>query len=95
MTGGDPDRGRLAVTRYGCDTCHTIPGVSRANGKVGPPLAGVASRVYLAGHVPNTPANMQDWIEHPHAHDQQTVMPETGITTQEARDVAAYMYTLT
>jgi putative membrane protein len=94
MTGGDPDRGQQAITRYGCDTCHTIPGVTRARGNVGPPLAGVASRVYLAGHIANTPLNMQEWIQHPHAHDPQTVMPETGITPQDARDVAAYLYTL-
>jgi cytochrome c oxidase assembly factor CtaG len=94
MTGGDPQRGQHAITQYGCDTCHTIPGVSRAQGKVGPPLGGVASRIYLAGHVPNTPANMEDWIQHPHALDAQTVMPETGISPQEARDVAAYLYTL-
>jgi cytochrome c1 len=50
--------------------------------------------VYLAGHLPNTPANMQEWIQRPHSHDPQTVMPETGITAQEARDVAAYLYTL-
>jgi cytochrome c oxidase assembly factor CtaG/cytochrome c2 len=94
MTGGDPERGRHAITKYGCDTCHTIPGVRSARGRVGPPLAGIASRVYIAGHLPNTPVNMQDWIQRPHAHDPQTVMPETGITPQEARDVAAYLYTL-
>jgi cytochrome c oxidase assembly factor CtaG len=94
MTGGDPDRGRLAISKYGCDTCHTIPGVRTARGQVGPPLTGVAGRVYLAGHLPNTPTNMQDWIQHPHAHDPLTVMPETGISPQEARDVSAYLYTL-
>jgi putative membrane protein len=94
MTGGDPRRGVDAIARHGCDTCHTIPGVRSARGKVGPPLAGVASRVYLAGHLPNTPENMQQWIQHPHRHDPLTVMPETGITLQEARDVAAYLYTL-
>jgi cytochrome c oxidase assembly factor CtaG len=94
MTGGDPDRGRDAIARYGCDTCHTIPGVRTARGRVGPPLDGIASRVYIAGHLPNTPENLQDWIQHPHAHDPQTVMPETGITARDTRDVAAYLYTL-
>jgi cytochrome c oxidase assembly factor CtaG len=94
MTGGDPERGRDAIAKYGCDTCHTIPGIRSARGQVGPPLGGIASRVYIAGHLPNTPDNMQDWIQHPHAHDAQTVMPETGISPQESRDVAAYLYTL-
>lgn len=94
MTGGNPERGREAIHQYGCGTCHTIPGVRTARGRVGPPLEGVASRVYLAGHLPNNPVNMQDWIQRPHSHDPQTVMPETGISAQEARDVAAYLYTL-
>jgi len=94
MTGGDPDRGRAIVAKYGCDTYHTIPGVRTATARVGPPLDGVATRVYIAGHVPNTPRNMQDFIRYPHRHDPLTVMPETGVTEQDARDLAAYLYTL-
>jgi hypothetical protein len=94
MTGGDPSRGRAEINKYGCDTCHTIPGVRTATGRVGPPLQGVASRVYLAGHVPNTPGNMQDWIRYPHRHDSLTVMPETGVSEQDGRDLAAFLYTL-
>jgi cytochrome c2 len=94
LTGGDPDRGRAIVAKYGCDTCHTIPGVRTAKARVGPPLDGVATRVYIAGHVPNTPGNMQDFIRYPHRHDPLTVMPEAGVTEQDARDLAAYLYTL-
>src|SRR5581483_11986651 len=94
LTGGDPERGRAIVAKYGCDTCHTIPGVRTAKARVGPPLEGVASRVYIAGHVPNTPGNMTDFIRYPHRHDPLTVMPETGVTEQDARDLAAYLYTL-
>jgi putative membrane protein len=94
MTGGDPNRGSEALTSYGCDTCHTIPGIRSARGLVGPPLTSVGSRVYLAGRVPNTPANITRWIQHPHAIDDKTAMPETGVTDQDARDIAAYLYTL-
>jgi cytochrome c2 len=94
MTGGDPDRGRDAIPRYGCDTCHTIPGIRTARGLVGPPLAQIAVRVYLAGQLPNTPANMQMWIRHPHGVEPRTVMPETGVTETDGRDIAAYLYTL-
>jgi putative membrane protein len=94
LTGGDPNRGRAIVAKYGCDTCHTIPGVRTARARVGPPLEGVATRVYIAGHVPNTPGNMEDFIRYPHRHDPLTVMPETGVTEQDARDLAAYLYTL-
>ena len=37
-TGGDAERGRAALRRYGCDACHLIPGVRGADGLVGPSL---------------------------------------------------------
>jgi cytochrome c2 len=61
---------------------------------VGPPLAGVANRVYLGGVVTNTPENMIAWIVDPRAIDPQTAMPVTGISAEDARDVTAYLYTL-
>jgi cytochrome c2 len=79
---------------YGCPTCHVIPGVRGATGKVGPPLTGVADRVYLAGRVANEPQNMIDWIRNPQKIDPQTAMPNTGVTERDARDIAAYLYTL-
>jgi cytochrome c oxidase assembly factor CtaG len=94
MTGGDPERGRQDMARYGCDTCHTIPGIRTARGLVGPPLTSLGARVYIAGHIPNTPSNLESWIQHPHAHDPQTAMPDTGVTDADARDMAAYLYTL-
>jgi cytochrome c1 len=94
MSGGDPERGKTAISRRGCPTCHTIPGVAGAHGLVGSPLAGVASRVYIGGVLPNTPANLVRWIENPPAVDPQTAMPNLGIGEREARDIAAYLYTL-
>ena len=58
------------------------------------PLTNIASRVYLAGRLPNSPPNMERWIQQPHAIDGQTAMPETGVTDDDARDIAAYLYTL-
>jgi cytochrome c len=94
MTGGDVTRGRAALAKYGCGTCHTIPGVNGANGLVGPPLTGIASRAYLAGRLPNSPGNMQRWIQHPQEVDPGQVMPEMGVGASDARDIVAYLYTL-
>ena len=94
LTGGDPDQGKLAIVKYGCDTCHTIPGVMTATATVGPPLAQVGLRSYLAGRIDNTPENMIKWIRQPHSVDPQTAMPETGVTERDGRDIAAYLYTL-
>ena len=94
MTGGTPARGRVAISRYGCSTCHTVPGVSGANGLVGPPLSQIASRVYLAGRLQNTPDNMIRWIQDPHGVDDKTAMPNLNVTEADARDIASYLYTL-
>ncbi|PYS45556.1 MAG: cytochrome C [Acidobacteria bacterium] len=94
MTGGDPTRGRTAISRYGCATCHTIPGIRGADALVGPPLTQMASRSYIAGVLPNTPDNMIRWIENPPQVDHLTVMPNLGVSERDARDIAGYLYTL-
>jgi cytochrome c2 len=94
IAGGDAARGRVAIRAYGCGTCHTIPGVRGADGLVGPPLAGVAARVYLGGVLPNSPDNMVRWIRSPHAVDSLTAMPDLGVSASDARDIATYLYTL-
>ncbi|MFL5508692.1 MAG: cytochrome c oxidase assembly protein [Gemmatimonadaceae bacterium] len=94
IAGADVDRGRTAIKRYGCGSCHNIPGVTGAAGLVGPPLDDVARRVYIAGVLPNEPDNMIRWIENPPAIDPKTAMPYMGVTTRDARDIAAYLYNL-
>jgi cytochrome c len=94
MTGGEPAHGKEVIGRYGCATCHTIPGVDGARGQVGPSLAGIAVRSYLAGKLPNTPPNMIKWIREPQEVQPGTAMPELGVTEQDGKDIAAYLYTL-
>ena len=94
LAAANPDRGRVAIRRYGCGSCHDIPGVVGADGMVGPPLATIAKRVYIAGVLPNEPDNLVKWIENPQGVDPKTAMPNMGVTTRDARDIAAYLYTL-
>jgi cytochrome c len=94
ITGGDPSRGPDLLRKYGCQSCHAIPGVVGANGLVGPPLAGIASRSYIGGVLPNAPDNMLRWIRDPKAVDPLTAMPNTGVTQSDARHIVAYLYTL-
>jgi cytochrome c2 len=89
---GDAERGRLLLRQFGCGSCHRIPGVADAQGTVGPPLDGVARRVYLAGLVPNSPERMARWIRAPKSFDPQTGMPELGVGEAHARDMVAYLY---
>ena len=94
LTNSDPERGRTAIRKYGCGSCHDIPGVGGAVGMVGPPLGTIAQRVFIAGVLPNEPDNMIRWIENPQAIDPKTAMPYMGVTPRDARDIAAYLYTL-
>ncbi|ANN77465.1 c-type cytochrome [Bordetella flabilis] len=91
---GDAGAGREALHQYLCVTCHAIPGVVGADRHVGPPLGGMADRLYIAGVLPNTPANMVHWLRHPTEVDPQSAMPDLGVTEQDARDIAAFLYTL-
>jgi len=34
------------------------------------------------------------WIRHPRDVEPRTVMPDTGVTEADGRDIAAYLYTL-
>ena len=94
LTGGDPARGPALLRQYGCARCHTIGGVPGADGLVGPPLTGIANRMYVGGVVTNTPDNLVRWIMNPKAIDAKTAMPAVGVTEAQARDIAAYLYTL-
>lgn len=94
IEGARPEQGPRAAVKYGCGGCHVIPGVRGARGKVGPPLAGVAERSYLAGILPNTPENLIRWIQFPQALEPGTAMPDLNVTDADARDLAAYLYAL-
>lgn len=94
VPGGDPAHGPALIRGYGCDGCHTVAGVRGADGKVGPPLSGIGERVYVAGVLPNTPENLVLWIMSPQAIQPGNAMPDMGVTEEEARHIAAYLYTL-
>ncbi|HVL36324.1 MAG TPA: c-type cytochrome [Burkholderiales bacterium] len=91
---GDAERGKRLLHEYGCAACHTIPGVRGAAGNTGPPLTGIARRVYLGGVLPNTPQNMAHWISGPQRFDPLTRMPDLGVAEADARDMVAHLYTL-
>jgi cytochrome c oxidase assembly factor CtaG len=94
LADGNVQAGKAKIEYYGCPTCHTIPGIRGADGLVGPPLNRIASRVYIGGVLTNTPDNMVRWLRDPHAVDRLTAMPNMHIPENDARDIAAYLYTL-
>jgi cytochrome c len=94
VPGGNPREGQLAMARYGCGSCHVIPGLVGADSHVGPPLDHFARRSYVGGVVPNTVDNLVLWIQSPQVINPQTAMPPLGVTEQDALHMAAYLYTL-
>lgn len=94
LTGGDAKVGEHLIYAYGCGSCHIIPGVAEANGTVGPTLQGFGSRYYIAGLLVNTPPNLFRWVSKPQEVDPANAMPDLGVTERQARDIAAYLYTL-
>lgn len=94
VAGGDAQRGKATIERYGCIACHTIPGVIGHGSNVGPPLTKMGLRAYVGGILPNTPDDLVRWLRNPPEVDPRTAMPNLGISEAEARDIAAYLYTL-
>ncbi len=94
VPGGDPQQGTVLIQRYGCGSCHTIQGAPGADGRVGPPLVNMLGRSFIAGKVQNTPENLVHWIQHPQEITPGTAMPDLGVTETEARDIAAYLYSI-
>lgn len=94
VAGGEPRRGVQLIRAYGCVDCHLIPGVRGANALVGPPLTRWAHRAYIAGMVPNTPENLIAWLYNPQQIHEMSAMPNVGLSAEEARHIAAYLYTI-
>jgi cytochrome c len=95
IDGGDPRLGRQAIRDFGCMSCHSVPGVTGADAWVGPPLDNWANRGIIAGREPNDPETLIAFLLDPKTVDPQTVMPVTGLSEEDARNIAAYLYTLT
>lgn len=94
IAGGDPARGQKIAERSACGACHEIPGVGWPKGRIGGSLEGFATRPLIAGRLPNQPGNLVRWVRDPTVLAPDTGMPATSLTVAEARDVAAFLYTL-
>ena len=94
LAGADPDRGRRIADRVACAACHQIPGIPWPRGRVGGSLDGFADRPLIAGRFPNQPRVLVRWLRDAPSLAPGTGMPPQALTAAEARDVAAYLYTL-
>ena len=94
MEGGNARHGKQLLAQYQCGSCHRIPDVEAARGSAGPSLERFALRSYVAGRWPNRQEVLVRWIASPQAMAPGTLMPDMGVSASDARDMAAYLYTL-
>jgi cytochrome c2 len=100
----DPEiqQGMSVIQKHRCGGCHTIPGIPGANGNIGPDLGPngdippVSARNPMAsGLVPNNSADdMVAWLVNPPALKPGTLMPNLGLTDEEAALATAYLYAI-
>ncbi len=94
VQGGDVARGKQLLAQFQCGACHSIPGVEAARSTAGPPLDRFGRASYVAGRLPNYPEPLVRWIVDPPSVKPGTLMPDLGVSEQDARHMAAYLYTL-
>ena len=87
-------RGRELLVRYHCGSCHVIPGVAGAQGRLAASLQGYGRRSYIAGRVANQPAALVRWIVDPASVVPGTLMPNMGVAPDDARAMALYLVRL-
>lgn len=92
--GGSAPLGAITIVRQACGSCHVIPGIEGADGRVGPPLARFGARQTIAGELPNTPDDLLRFLKSPRTVVRNGAMPDLGLTDDQARDIAAYLYML-
>ena len=93
-TMGNAKLGKEAIEKYGCGSCHTIPGVKEADALVGPPLTKFSERQFIAGQLANTEENLARWIRDPQSVEPGTAMPNLGVSKEDAENIAAYIATI-
>jgi cytochrome c oxidase subunit 2 len=76
----------------GCVGCHSLTAVNAPKGMIGPNLANVGARSFIgAGSFKNTDENLARWIQNPQALKQGVLMPNLGVTPEEAKSLVAYL----
>jgi len=94
LTGGDPELGRKKLGQHSCVSCHVIPGVPKADGTIAVSLEHWSWRRTFLDKYPNTPENLEQWLENPSRLKPGTSMPDMNVSPQDSRDMAAYLFSI-
>jgi cytochrome c oxidase subunit II len=84
--------GQKLFTTKGCIGCHSLQAVNAPKGMVGPNLANVGARSYIAaGTLKNTDENLARWIRDPQGIKKGVLMPNLGVSESEAQALVAFL----
>lgn len=94
--------GVRVILQRGCGGCHTIPNIPGASAVIGPNLGPTADlpplsqrKMIAGGAVPNnSQADLAAWIADPPSLKPGTAMPKLGLSSDEAAQAAAYLYSI-
>jgi cytochrome c oxidase subunit 2 len=91
VAGAETEGEKLFLTK-GCVGCHALNAFNAPTGMIGPNLANVGARTYIAaGTLKNTDENLARWIENPQLIKQGVLMPNLGVKPDEARSLVAFL----
>lgn len=92
------EKGAKLFSEKTCATCHIVQGqfdTAIRAATSGPNLSHVGSRLTIAAAtLPNSVENLQKWIGKPSAVKPGSKMPDLGLTPDEAKAIATYLYSL-
>ena len=84
--------GERLFTTKGCIGCHSLQAVNAPKGMVGPNLANIGARSYIAaGTLKNTDENLAHWVRDPQGIKKGVLMPNLGINENEAKALVAFL----
>jgi cytochrome c oxidase subunit 2 len=84
--------GEKLFTTKGCIACHSLQAVNAPKGMVGPNLANVGARSYIAaGTLKNTDENLARWIRDPQGIKKGVLMPNLGLNEADAKALVAFL----
>jgi cytochrome c oxidase subunit 2 len=76
----------------GCVGCHSLSAVNAPKGMIGPNLANVGARSFIgAGSFKNTDENLARWIQNPQLMKEGVLMPNLGVSPEDAKSLVAYL----
>src|SRR5439155_12628396 len=91
VAAAETEGGKLFLSK-GCVGCHALNAFNAPTGMIGPNLANVGARTFIAaGTLKNTDENLARWIQNPQAIKTGVLMPNLGVSPSEAQALVAFL----